>query len=93
MITRGALRSRPGSVIDRLPMASTATSRPIVCAAERGDIVRCLLAGAVAVAHDAAPAPGGAAEVRKQRRSELQVRFDGGSHAGVLGERDSQLPL
>ena len=70
---RGAERSRPGNVIIRLPMASIETCRPIVIGRSAHDVVRRLLAGAVAVAHDAAAAPGRPVKTIEKRRRQLKI--------------------
>src|SRR6266403_574140 len=49
-----------------------------------GDVVRRLLAVAVAVAHDAAAAARGTAQGFKQRRSQVEIGLDGAGHGHIL---------
>ena len=84
MMMRGALRSSSGQrheqVADRIDRdleRRGAGGRP-------QDVMRRLLAGAVAVAHDAAAAARGAAERIKERSGQVEVGLGRAGHGDIL---------
>ena len=81
MITRWALRSRPGSVIVRLPMASTEMSRPMRLGRRAHDVVGGLFARSIAVPYDAPALAGRTTQAIEQRRRQVEIGLHEGQPA------------